>query len=135
MTPDNRVVYMPIAGHQFPLCLTVHAQEMFHQQFGSYDGWLQALQSGGDMAAIDATAELIYILMQGGRSRIRVLAKLAGEEPVLPADLTKEEVRELLAVPELNGIQSILLQAFSAGNSTTVEVEEDQSKNAGTTLV
>lgn len=134
MISDKRVVNMDIAGFTFPLCMTVQAQEEFTNQFGSYDGWREALTAdGSEMAAVNATVDLMYIMMQGGRSRVSLLARMAGEEANLPADLSKEDLRSLIALPELNDIQMLLLKAFTAGTETTVEVAPDSSKNAEAT--
>lgn len=134
MTPDKRVVYVSILDTMHPLCMTIHAQDMFVEQFGSYSGWVEALNSDADdMAAINATIDLLYIMMQGGRARVKALAWLSGEESVLPPEMSKEILRDVISLAELGDIQPALLRCFTAGSETTVEVENTKPKNAETT--
>lgn len=136
MHPDNRVVYTDLFGKKYPLCMTVHAQDLFKKKFGSYSGWAEGLQNQEDeTAAVNATVDLLDIMLQGGRARVKALAWIAGEEPELPPELDLEFLRQALSLSELGDIQAKLFETFTAGNKQTVEVAEDRSKNAETTQV
>lgn len=136
MHPDSRVVNIELFGKEYPLCMTVHAQSLFNERFGSYRGWAEELSAEEDeSSAVTATVELLDIMLQGGRARVKALAWIAGEEPVLPPELNKEFLLEALSLSEIGELQPALLRTFTAGAKQTVEVQEDRSKNAETTQV
>lgn len=130
MMSDNRVSYFKLCGADYPLCFSVSAKQKIDEKWGSLEAMSKQLKDGGEKT-IDMMAELASILMEGGAARVRILAKISGEEAVLPPALTHEELCEVLSLGELSGASAALMQAINIGSKPTVEAES--AKNPATT--
>ena len=69
--------------------------------------------------------------MQSGAARMRVLAKISGEEANLSPTLEHDELCEVLSLGELTEAGAALMQAINIGSKPTVEAES--GKNPVTT--
>lgn len=132
MVKDDRVIYVKLFGKEYPLCLTVSAQERINQEFGSMVGMFDRLKKA------DATIGSTYVafchhMMQGGNDRVRALAWMEGEEVEVPEVPTREMLSCLLTSADLADLKEKLFQSVAVSNSRTVEVGADKEKNVETT--
>ena len=121
MMTDNRIVYAELMGQQYPMCLTVSADALIVEEFGSMQEMWAALKGEHAADVVDTYVELSAILLEGGRDRVNTLAKLQGEAPALPPVFNLRENWGILTQPELTELTNAALRAFVAGRSRTVE--------------
>lgn len=130
MMGDNRVTYLKLCGVEYPLCFSVSAKQKIDERWGSLEAMSNRLKDSGEKT-IDMMAELASILMQSGAARMRVLAKISGQEANLPPALDHDELCEVLSLGELSEASAALMQAINIGSKPTVEAES--AKNPVTT--
>ena len=127
---DKRTSYIDLYGKEYPLCLTVQAQEQICTDHGSVMALLEKVQD----SAVDALPYWVYLLhclMEGGAARVKALAFISGEP------YAKQEVPELETLNQIVGWADIrelmpsIYKAIGLSTSQTVETEETE-KNAET---
>lgn len=127
---DDRIVYADLFGQQHPLCLTVSADALIVEEFGSLQEMWAGLHGEHSADVVDTYVELSAILMECGRDRVTALAKLRGEEAQLPPVFDLRANWGVLTKPELNALADTALHAVSAGLKRTVEVAPSKKSEA-----
>ena len=130
MMTDNRIVYAELMGQQHPMCLTVSADALIAEEFGSIQEMWAGLKGEHAADVVDTYVELSAILMEGGRDRISVLAKLQGEDAQLPPVFDIRKDWGILTKPELRALADTALRAVWAGLKRTVEVAPSKKSEA-----
>lgn len=133
MLNDNRVSFVEIVGLQYPLCMTVAANEALDELYGGLNGWLEKLQSGNESDAVSSTVGFLGILLQGGRDRVETIARLTGQKADLPPVLDTVSLKAILTIGEIGALQAQMIAAYTSSGKQTVEVAEPATKNAETT--
>ena len=127
---DERIVYAELMGQQHPMCLTVAADKLIAEKFGSVQQMWSCLRSDKPEEVVEAYVEFSAILMEGGRSRVATLAELQGETAPLPPVFDMRKNWGVLTKPEIVELRSAALRAFTAGLSRTVEVAPSKNPEA-----
>lgn len=130
---DDRITYLNFFGREYPLCLTVLAQQKVDDIWGGLDKLSEQMQqsgTGGDGMSI--WCQLLRILMEGGASRVNALAWLTGQIPdELPPIPEMETLNQIISWKDIDTFAPLIMD--SIGNSTKQTVEVAPEKNAETT--
>lgn len=133
MMDDKRTSYIDLYGKRYPLCLTVSAQERITQTFGGLGKMAAAMDENGEVA-VGALADLMHILMCGGRDRAAALAWMAGEEAEAAPQIPECAIlKGLLTLEDIKQYQGQLFEAIRLSSGQEVEVDPEKGKNAETT--
>lgn len=132
MIEDKRTTYIEFYGKSYPLCLTIAAQEKAKDEFGGISKMLKEMRSSGDNTVI-VTANLIHILMCGGRDRTKALAWMASEQADVPEVPDREMLKNLLTIKDVSEYQQAIFETIHASAAPTVETAPEKQKNADTT--
>ncbi len=133
MMEDKRLVYIDFFGVNFPLCLTVLAQEKIAEDYGSTTKLLEALDDEENSFDDGLThwINLLHYLMEGGVARVKMLAFLHGEEASAPVVPTVDQLKEIIGWSEVRAYTTAIFGAMGVSTAQTVEAEPQ--KNAETT--
>lgn len=130
---DKRISYTEICGKEFPLCLTVAAEQKIIDRFGGLQQMAEAMDNGE--AGIPVIANLAHILLEGGAARVKALAWMEGKESNAPEVPKLELLQELLDLKDATDLAPQLFAAIKVSRGVTVETQEEENKgkNAETT--
>ena len=130
---DKRISYATICGKEFPLCLTVAAEQKIIDRFGGLQQMAEAMDSGE--AGIPLIANLAHILLEGGAARVKALAWMEGKEANAPEVPKLELLQELLDLKDAEDLAPQLFAAIRVSRGVTVETQEEKNegKNGETT--
>ncbi|MBQ8579347.1 MAG: hypothetical protein IJ448_01480 [Oscillospiraceae bacterium] len=133
MTEDKRITYATICGKDYPLCLTVAAEQKIIDTFGGLEAMANRMTEGE--MGIPMTAQLAHILLEGGNKRVKALAWMEGEEADTRDVPPLEVLMDVLDLKDANELGSKLFEAIRVSRGVTVEVAEDaeEGKNGETT--
>ena len=133
MMQDKRITYVALFGKEYPMCLTVAAEQQLIERFGGLEQVANQMTDGE--AGIPVVAEFAHIMMEGGQKRVKALAWLEGEEaqplPVPPMEV----LLDALDLADAQYLSGKLLEAVCVSRGVTVEVaeEREEGKNGETT--
>lgn len=129
---DKRLVYIDFFGVNFPLCLTVMAQDKIAEDYGSTIKLLDALDDEeNSLDGLKHWINLIHYLMEGGVARVKALAFLRGEEADVPAVPTVDQLKAIIGWSDVRAYTTAIFGAIGVSTATTVEAEPE--KNVATT--
>lgn len=132
MQINDRITYLDVMGHSYPLCMNVWAQTAFNVKFsvGIEDATKLLDSEKHSMAEIFRNCiEILAILLDGGRRTVRMRARLAGEElPDIP-EISADDLSCIYTPADMEGLMRTVYAALSASFGQTVEVRP--VKNAG----
>ncbi len=128
---DERLTTLNFFGREYPLCLTVLAQQQVQDEWGSLDALSELLtQTGAE--AMTGWCQLLRILMEGGAARVKALAWMAGQESdELPPIPEIETLTKIIGWADIAAFGPVIMAAI--GGSTQQTVEAAPEKNAETT--
>lgn len=132
MTEDKRTTYIDIYGKQYPMCLTVSANERINQTFGGLSKMGEIMEEDGENA-VGTMVDLIHILLCGGRDRVKALAWLDGETVDTPEVPESAILKDMISLRELGEFKYKAYEAMGVSTERMVEVEQETGKNAETT--
>ena len=134
MMNDKRVVYTNLCGRQYPLCLTVAAQNRICDEFGGLVKMAEAMDKAGERAT-SVLCQVSTILIEGGIGRMKSLAWMEGKEADEICAPDSQTLENLLTIAEVSELRDAVFNAITASRQQTVETEPDKStsKNAETT--
>lgn len=128
---DERLTTLNFFGREYPLCLTVLAQQQVQDEWGSLDA-LSELLTHTDADAMTGWCHLLRILMEGGAARVKALAWMAGQEPEeLPPIPEMDTLTKIMGWADIAAFGPVIMAAI--GGSTQQTVEAAPEKNAETT--
>lgn len=128
---DERLTTLNFFGREYPLCLTVLAQQQVQDEWGSLDALSELLaQTGAE--AMTGWCQLLRILMEGGAARVNALAwmegQIAEELPLIP-DL--DTLKQIMGWADIAAFGPVIMAAIGGSAQQTVEAAPE--KNAETT--
>lgn len=133
MMGDKRITYASVCGREYPLCLTVAAEQKIIDTFGGLEEMANKMSQGEE--GIPMTAQLAHILLEGGQKRVKALAWLEGTEAETKEVPPLDVLMDALDLKDANELGKKLFEAIKVSRGVTVEVAEDneEGKNAQTT--
>lgn len=133
MVEDKRITYAKVCGREYPLCLTVAAEQKIIDTFGGLEAMANKMTEGEK--GIPMTAQLAHILLEGGEKRIKALAWMEGEEVETQTVPPLEVLMDALDMKDANELGKKLFEAIRVSRGVTVEVadSEEEEKNVETT--
>lgn len=129
MMTDKRVTYAEICGIEYPLCLTVAAEQKIIDTFGGLEIMANRMSQGEE--GIPMTAKLAHILLEGGQKRLKALAWMEGKDVEAKEIPPLEVLMDALDLKDANELASKLFEAIKVSRGVTVEVDDE--KNGETT--
>ena len=132
MMDDKRLTHIDFFGGEYPLCLTVLAQEKIAEDYGSTTKLLEALDDEeNSLDGLKHWINLLHYLMEGGVARVKALAFIAGEEANVPAVPTVDQLKEIIGWSDVRAYTTAIFAAIGVSTAQTVEAEP--KKNVETT--
>jgi len=132
MMDDKRTTYVDLYGKQYPMCLTVSANERVNQAFGGLTKLGEVMEKAGENAA-GTMVELIHILLCGGRDRVKALAWMSGETVDTPEVPDASILKDMISMQEMLELKDKAYESMGISAERTVEVAPETGKNAETT--
>lgn len=132
MIPDKRTTFVSIHGKQYPLCLTVAANEKLNDTYGGMKNLIAGVKNDSQKAA-SSYVGLLHILLEGGANRQKALAWISGAAAEVEPVPDLETLQDLLSIADVAEYKGAILEALAVSSMATVETEPDESKNADTT--
>lgn len=128
---DDRLITLNFFGREYPLCLTVLAQQQVEEEWGSLDDLSELLtQTGAE--AMTGWCQLLRILMEGGAARVKTLAWMECKtaDNLFPIPET-DTLTQIVGWADIAAFGPVIMTAI--GGSTQQTVEAAPEKNAETT--
>ncbi len=131
MIEDKRISYIEFFGRKFPMCLTVLVQDQITSDYGSVVKLLEKLEDDS-VDALPYWVDLLHSLMVGGAARVKALGFLSGETVETPAVPSVDQLQEIVGWADIREYTADIFKAVGLSMDATVELEEENEKNAET---
>ena len=133
MQINDRITYITIMEKEYPLCLNIRAQNAFRKAFSvgitGIDKLLTLEEDGSNADLVyENFVKILEILLMGGRTTVRIRARLAGEEvPEIP-EITADDLQDIYTMADMAEPTRRIYEAMNS--SFRQDVEAKPVKNA-----
>lgn len=121
----ERITYIKIAGKQYPLNFSTRAAKKVAEKYGDITEIGQMFDKEKVVEMLDEFIWLLSILIAEGAAYERIVN---GDDTVKP--IPQEDLEVILGLADMQGLQTDIMGAVSAGQETTIAVVPEKNAEA-----